>query len=83
MPRYFFDIDDGERASIDTDGIDLPDRKSVRVQAIGVLPDIARDELPDGDTRVFACSVRDETGKAIYQAKLSLEAGWLDGSGSQ
>ena len=78
MPRYFFDINDGERASTDDVGCDLPARQSVRNQAIGVLPNIARDELPDGDTRVFTCSVREETGRVIYRAKLSLESGWLD-----
>ena len=78
MPRYFFDIDDGERVSVDDHGCDLPDRQSARDQAISVLPDIARDELPDGDTRVFACCVRDETGRRIFEARLSLEAGWLD-----
>ena len=79
MSRYFFDIDDGEQTITDRIGIELPNRKAVRDAATGVLPDIARDELPDGEHRDFICSVRDETGKVIYRAKLSLEAGWLDG----
>ena len=78
MSRYFFDIDDGERSVMDIDGLEMPDRESVRHAAIDVLPDVARDELPDGDHRSFVCSVRNEAGKVIFRACLSLEAGWLD-----
>jgi hypothetical protein len=74
MPRYFFDIDDGERSSRDSVGTELADREAVRREATGILPDVAREELPDGNERIFACSVRDESGKVIFVAKLTLKA---------
>lgn len=78
MPRYYFDIDDGERHSADGIGTDLPDREAVRREATGILPDVAREELPDGNERVFSCSVRDESGAVIFVARLTLKAEWQD-----
>lgn len=77
MPRYFFDINDGEKESRDDIGYELPDAEAARRAAIEVLPDIARDVLPDGDRRDFTSSVRTEEGQTIFQAKLSLVAEWV------
>ena len=81
MPQYFFDIYDGENNSPDSEGTELPDREAVRREATGVLPDIAREELPDGNHRTFACRVRDDRGVVIFIAELSLHAGWTDQQG--
>ena len=77
MPRYFFDIDDGERQDRDDVGQDLPDLKAARDAAIEVLPDIARDVLPDGDRRDITSSVRTDHGGVVFRAKLSLTAEWV------
>jgi len=76
--RYFFDIDDDRRLIRDRDGHEFQTRQEVRNAAIVALPDIARDELPDGDRRVFTVKVRDGTGKFVFEATLSLIATWLD-----
>lgn len=80
--RYFFDIDDGEQKTQDDQGIELPDRETAREQAIGVLPDVAREVLPDGNRRTFICRVRDDADKVIFEARRELIAGWTDGTGS-
>jgi hypothetical protein len=36
------------------------------------LGEIAKDELPDGDHRIFAISIREGDGPAILTASLSL-----------
>lgn len=77
MPRFFFDIDDGKTRTADTYGLELYDLASVREKAISILPDIAREQLPDGDRRVFVCQVRDESGKVLFLATLSLVAEWI------
>jgi hypothetical protein len=82
MARYFFDIDDGEPHSRDMVGTELPGREAVRREATGILPDIAREELPDGNHRSFACSVRDESDRVIFVATLTLKAAWQDEKGS-
>ncbi|QRM33922.1 hypothetical protein [Microvirga sp. VF16] len=78
MDRFYFDINDGERLTRDEVGNLCQSRKAMRDAAIKVLPDIARDELPDGDRRDFTVKVRDEGGHYLFQATLSLAAEWLD-----
>jgi hypothetical protein len=78
MPKYFFDIHDGEHATVDNAGIDCADRKQVRSEAIQALPDIARDILPDGDNHSFSVRVRDDAGRYVFEASLTLIARWLD-----
>ncbi len=77
MPIFYFDIDDGERVTIDEQGVDCPNRKAVRDYAIGVLPGIASDAFPDGDQHVIVVRVRDGSGRYIFKASLSLSAEWL------
>ena len=77
MPRFFFDIHDGEMMTEDKDGVQLTDLEAVRTAAISVLPDIARDELPDGDAREFIVWVRDESDQRIFKASLTLQASFL------
>ena len=75
MPRYFFDIHDGEDLTVDQIGLQCASEKDVRNEAIKALPDIAKDELPDGPERCFWVKVRDETGNYIFTASLELKSG--------
>src|SRR5690348_6632226 len=74
MPRFYFDIDDGKRRTSDAEGLECRDLRIVRNTAIAILPDVARDELPDGDRRVFVCKARDEGGTVVFIATLTLIA---------
>ncbi|MBI1181430.1 MAG: hypothetical protein GC201_12815 [Alphaproteobacteria bacterium] len=77
MPRYFFDIDDGESSTEDDEGLMLDDREQARLYAIGALPTIAEEVLPDGERRTFVIVVRDETRRAIFRASLSFLSEWI------
>lgn len=79
MPRYFIDTPDGQRPLIDNSGQEFPGAEAARRAALDALPDMARDELPNGDRRTFAVSVRDASCRAIYSAKLMLEGHWHAG----
>ena len=72
MDRFYFNIHDGERFTRDGDAHLCQSHKAMRDAAIKVLPDIARDELPDGDQRNFTVKVRDESGHFLLEATLSL-----------
>ena len=72
MPRYFIDTDDGDVRINDDQGFDLADAEAARREAMAVLPDMARDKLPDGDRRTFVATVRDEEGSVVYSATLTL-----------
>jgi len=78
MPRFFFDIDDGESRETDGRGSELLNAQAARNAAIAILPDVAREELPDGDRRTFMCKVRDESDNVIFIATLSLVAEWIN-----
>jgi hypothetical protein len=75
MPHFFFDTICDQDLARDEVGIELPDLEAARQEAIRVLPDIARDELPnDGNRRDIMTDVRDETGRVVFTAQLSFTA---------
>ena len=80
MPRFYFDINDGIHRSRDEEGEDFSDREVARREAITVLPELAREVLPDGDDHVCSCNMRDESGAVIFTATLSLKAEWKNDS---
>lgn len=81
MRRYFFDIDDGTGLLADLEGVECDGLDDVRFKAIDVLPDVAREELPDGDDHRFLVRVRDAGGRPVLVATLTLETRWLDVAG--
>ena len=81
MPHYYFDLDDGDSKTHDSVGVTLADAEAARKAAIAILPDLAREELPDGDRRVFVSKVRDETGTVLFLATLSLVGEWVNDAG--
>jgi hypothetical protein len=72
MPRYYFDTHDGDRLVRDNDGEELAGLERAQTEAVKALPDMARDALPCGDRRDFVVSVRDEGGRQVVKATLSL-----------
>ena len=73
MPLYFFDTDDGDTMHRDTGGQDLPDAEAARSAVLDALPDMARDKMPDGDSRTFIATARDQRGTMVYVATLTLK----------
>ncbi len=73
MPRYFFDIHDGEDFTPDYVGIELEGLEAAKAEAKKALPDIAKDEMPDGDRRDFVV-VKDEVGHEVLRVTPSLVA---------
>ena len=77
MPKYYIDVDDGARQYLDAIGCDRPDAQAARVDAISILPDMARSVQVDDTRRAFVSKVRDGEGKTIFMATLSLTTEWL------
>ena len=71
MPRYYFDIRNAEGFHRDDYGTDLANLEEAITQAQTLLPDLIREELPDGDWHDVACDVRDETDRVVYQAEVT------------
>lgn len=79
MPRYFIDTSDGDVFVRDDEGYELPDARAARDTAQAALPDMAREKMPDGESRTLCAFVRDETGAVIYRVALSLVREWSAG----
>jgi hypothetical protein len=72
MPRFFFDIHDGEAFTPDRQGLDLDGLEAAKDEAKKTLPDIVKDEMPDGDRRDFTVDVKDAAGQIVWRVTLSL-----------
>ena len=78
MPRYFFHIHQNGELSKDDEGTDLNNFESVRMEAMRVIPEIARHEVPrDGDRQAYTVLVTDEDGVSVYSATLTFAGLWL------
>ena len=73
MPRYYFDVQEGDQFVPDEVGLVLPDLESARDQATRALVEIARDTLPGTFRREIAIEVKDESSGPLLRAGLSFE----------
>lgn len=78
MPHYFFDIYDNDTLYRDDYGIELEDLYAAREQAIALLPDVARDSLPDGDHHTFKAVVKCREQRIRYVVSLTLAGSWIE-----
>lgn len=77
VPRYFFDIHDGQTLR-DDEGMDLAGPEEAARHAKSVLPEIAAHEVPkDGEHQAFSVLVTDEDGHPIYSAAVTYTGTWL------
>ena len=72
MPRFFFDIHDGEAFTPDRVGLELDGLEAAKAEAKKTLPEIVKDEMPDGDWRDFTVDVKDVAGQIVWRITLSL-----------
>jgi hypothetical protein len=72
MPRFFFDIHDGENFTPDREGLELEGIEAAKNEAKKALPDIVKEEMPDGDRRGFTVDVKNVAGQIVWRVTLSL-----------
>lgn len=77
MPLYYFDVRDAKGFHRDEFGDEFASFDEAREHAQTLLPDIARDDLPDGELHSVSCDVRNETGRTVYRGRLTYEGTWL------
>jgi hypothetical protein len=75
MPRYYFDLRDGDEVALDEEGLELSDMHAVQAEAAKSLADMAR-EAVHGATftaaHSMAIEVRDDVGP-VMQVKFTFE----------
>jgi hypothetical protein len=78
MPLFYFDVvDDCEPSSPDVLGTNLADMSEIPAEAQSLIANIARDRLPAGLIRNFFVSVRNDEGRILFTAELSLNSKWV------
>jgi hypothetical protein len=78
VPRYFFDIHDGQYLTRDNVGIECDGPDAIRAEAMTALPAISRDIIPkDGDRQALMVIVRNVGNLTVYTATLTFASIWL------
>ena len=73
MPRFFFDVDDGERQTSDEVGISLLGLDDVEQETRVLLENLSVPEVLGGRDRVFTALVRDQGGEVVYKGVMTLK----------
>lgn len=74
MPRYFFDLYDGDGLFVDNQGAVLANDDEARQEAARTLTEITRDNLPnDGLWRSLRIVVRAPDGNTLWETLLHWE----------
>jgi hypothetical protein len=77
ITRYHFELDDGRRLTSDEEGEDLCGLEAARKEAVVLVSEVSRWTVPDGNSRTIVSTVRNENGKIVLRATLSLKVEWL------
>lgn len=83
MPRYYFDIDEGDQRTTATEAIEFPSAEAAKRSAVTALAELASDELPGHETRTFGMTIRDAQGSQIWKGTIQFASSWLAGSRSE
>jgi len=76
MPKYYFDVINGQGPMRDDEGQNLPSYDEVRSVAWDIARDLADDELPDQNSVRVTVNVRDDTDFTVFSAELDFKTEW-------
>jgi len=76
MPRYFFDVINGEGPMRDDEGVELADLDAVRSEVAKIVTDLARDEVPKEQAVDIVVNARDEADAKVFVGKLQYSGHW-------
>lgn len=76
MKRYHFDLYNSDGLVSDENGQLFESKDQARAEAIRILQDVARDEMPDRDRVTITIKMRDDAGMQVFEASLTLKAVW-------
>jgi hypothetical protein len=72
MPRYYFDVHKGDKVSLDDTGLEMDGIDTVWEELAKGLCDLIHELLPNGERTGAVMEVRDETGRRVLTASLSI-----------
>lgn len=75
MPRFYFDVIQGEESVEDDEGTELPSIEAAERDALISAAEINRDNAKAGRINTVKVQVRDEGGKIVLTAASVLKSG--------
>lgn len=72
MPRFYFDIREGNRFVADKEGLELADLQEAEKEAGVTSTEIARDRLPLADCRSISIEVRAQDGERVLTVTVTM-----------
>jgi len=76
MQRFYFDVYNTEHSQMDSDGQLFASRERASMEALRILQDVARDEMPVGQRLNITVKVLDERRDQVFEASLTLDSAW-------
>lgn len=71
MPRFYFDVRDGDAFIQDGEGLEFADIEAARQSAATALAEMAKDAIPGAERHDMAIEVRDEANEPLLKAVLT------------
>ena len=75
MERFYFDLYNSEN-QIEEEGQLFPSRERAGAEALRILHDVARDEMPEGEHRQITVKMLNENREQIFEASLTMASLW-------
>jgi hypothetical protein len=73
MPRFYFDVREGESFTPDDEGLELASLDAAERMAAEAAAEIGRDQLPKGGVREVTIELRNEHRQRVLTVTVSME----------
>ena len=73
MPRFYFDIREGNRLVPDEDGLEFPTVNEARDDASRTLGQMMKEAMPDGQHHDMAVEVRGDDKRPLLKVQITFE----------
>jgi hypothetical protein len=80
MPRFYFDVRDGQRFVPDEEGLEFESLDVAEREAAAAAAEIGREHLPRGDAREVTIELRNEHRQRVLTVTVSMEIHRVDPS---
>jgi hypothetical protein len=78
LPRFYFDVLDGDSFSCDDEGLQLESLNAAEDEAIRAVVQIGRDSLPKRHSPELCVRVRDKHGQPVLTVVVSMTVRRMD-----
>ena len=73
VPRFYFDVRDGEIFTPDHEGVEFASPHEARVDASRALAEMVKGAMPDGSHKVMAIEARGENREPLFKVQIVFE----------